>query len=143
GLRALADWRRIGKRWTEAPETRGKTLVEVTTADLERYRERRRQEGAAEATCNRELGFLRAVYRTALADETVERSPVRPKLFFRERNQRVRYLTEDEETRLRRAVGEEQWPVVAVALHTGFRQSNQFNLRWAEDVNFDAGTIRA
>jgi len=142
-LRALKDWKRIGRYWTEAPETRGKTLAEITAADLERYRERRRHEGAAEATCNRELGFLRAVFRTALADEKVERSPVQSKLFFRERNQRVRYLTDDEEERLRKEIGEERWPVVAVALHTGFRQGNQFQLRWAEDVNFETGTIRA
>jgi len=118
-------------------------LAEVTTADLERYRERRRKEGAAEATCNRELGFLRAVYRTAIADGVLERSPVAARLFFRERNQRVRYLTDDDEARLRRAIGEEHWALVAVALHTGFRQRNQFRLRWADDVNFEAGSVRA
>jgi hypothetical protein len=31
----------------------------------------------------------------------------------------------------------------AVALCAGFRRSNCFQLRWAEDVNFEAGTIRA
>jgi integrase len=30
-----------------------------------------------------------------------------------------------------------------VALNTGFRRTNCFKLRWAEDVDFEAGTIRA
>ena len=71
----------------------------------------------AEATCNRELGFLRAVFRTAIADGKAERSPVIPKLFFRERNQRVRYLTQDEEAALRAEV-KRQW-----------RQSGDWSLR--------------
>ena len=44
--------------------------------------------------------------------------------------------------RLREAVGELHWPKIAVALHTGFRRSNVFQLRW-EDVDFQNGTIRA
>ena len=55
----------------------------------------------------------------------------------------MRYLTDDEESRLRRAIGDEHWPLVAVALHTGFRQGNEFRLRWADDVNFDTGQVRA
>jgi hypothetical protein len=62
---------------------------------------------------------------------------------FRENNQRVRYLTDDEEAQLRQAIGETAWPPVAVALHTGLRRSNVFQLRWDADVNFDAGTVRA
>src|SRR5581483_1767955 len=141
-LRSLKNWQRTGRYWTDAPETRGKTLGQVRTADLERYRERRRQEGMSEASVNRELCFLRTVYRRAVRDGLVERSPVDSRLFYREQNQRVRYLTEDEETRLRAEIGEEHWPLVAVALSTGFRQGNEFRLRW-DDVNFDAGVIRA
>ena len=32
---------------------------------------------------------------------------------------RVRYLTDDEQTRLRKALRDEHWPKVVVALHTG------------------------
>src|SRR5262249_15902800 len=57
-----------------------------------------------------------------------------------EADQRVRYLTDEEEARLRVALGDEEWPKVAVALNTGLRQTNQFHLRRA-DVNFDTGTL--
>jgi site-specific recombinase XerD len=114
----------------------------VTTADLERARERLRAQGLSEATCNRRFTFLRMVYRSAIRDELIDRHPVAGSLFFREGNQRVRYLSDDEEQRLRQAMGGEHWPKVTVALHTGFRQGNQFRLAW-EDVNFEAGSIRA
>jgi integrase len=53
---------------------------------------------------------------------------------------RVRFLSEDEETRLRKAIGEEHWPLVAVALHTGLRRSEQFHLHW-RDVDFGNGVL--
>jgi integrase len=52
----------------------------------------------------------------------------------------VRFLTDDEEIRLRKAIGEAAWPMVAVALHTGFRQGEQFHLRW-EHVDFTTGIL--
>jgi hypothetical protein len=41
------------------------------------------------------------------------------------------------------SLGEEHWPTVAVALYAGFRRSNCFRLQWADDVNFDSGSLRA
>jgi site-specific recombinase XerD len=110
--------------------------------DIERYIARRRAAGMSEASCNRELTFLRCVYRRAMKDGIAASSPVLPEHFFKEANQRVRYLTEEEESTLRREIGERDWPKVAVALHTGFRQANEFRLRWT-DVNFARGFVSA
>src|SRR5262245_23140912 len=52
----------------------------------------------------------------------------------------VRFLTDDEETALRDAIGEEEWPMAAVAIHTGLRQAEQFKLRW-EHVDFATGLL--
>jgi hypothetical protein len=62
------------------------------------------------------------------------------KFFVKENNQRVRYLTDEEEPRLHHEMGNEEWPKVAVAMNTGLRQGNQFHLRWTE-VHFDTGMI--
>ena len=59
----------------------------------------------------------------AVKDGVLERNPVCSVKLFAENNQRVRYLTDDEETRLQKAIGEEHWPMVAVAIHTELRQA--------------------
>lgn len=41
----------------------------------------------------------------------------------KENNQRVRFLANEEEARLRSALAPEHWAPVAVALHTGLRRS--------------------
>ena len=116
-IRSIKEWSRLGHKWSEAPETKGKTLDEVRPSDIERYRERRRQDGAAEATVNRELTCLRAVYRTAITDGKVEKSPVLPRFFYKERNQRVRQLTDEEEGALRTALPTQHVPKLDGALH--------------------------
>jgi integrase len=94
---------------------------------------------------NRFLSYLRAVINTAIEDNprvVDSGNPVLPKLFAKENNERVRYLTDDEEPLLRAAIGEDEWPKVVFAESTGFRQGTQFRLRWT-DVNFETGQIRA
>ncbi len=151
-MKRHADWARYGKQWKE--ELGDMPLRSITPGDVERYAARRRREKVrrkrngpetrrSAASVNRELAFLRCVFNVAIEDGKLDRrNPVPRKLFVRENNERVRYLSDDEEKRLCEAIGEQHWPKVAFALHTGFRQGNQFRCRWA-DVNFEAGTIRA
>jgi len=82
----------------------------------------------------------RAGANVAIEDGKAEANPVHSRLFFKENNQRVRYLTDNEEKRPREAIEETQWPMVAVAIHTGLRQSEQFHLRW-EHVDFANGVL--
>ena len=63
--------------------------------------------------------FLRRVFNVALANDMVERNPVRKVRIFREGPGPVQFPTEDEETRLSRVVDDTHWPVMAFALHTG------------------------
>ena len=100
---------------------------------MERYVTQRR-EVVAPATVNRELAFVNRAFTVALENGLIERSPAKPVKFLREPSGRVRFLSEDEETALRAAVGEKDWPVRAFAINTGLRRGEQFSLRW-ENVN--------
>jgi integrase len=70
-------------------------------------------------------------------------NPVRTRLFLREPLGRTRYLTDDEEARLRKAVPADAWRVVLVALHTGLDRGEQLGLRWGAQVDFTTRTIHA
>jgi integrase len=149
-LRWMDHYERYGRFWKGV--FKGKTLREILPGDVERAIAKRRTQGSvrrgkdqkrrplAPASINRELAFLRRVFNVAVADQKIETNPVRPSFFTRENNQRVRYLTDDEEQGLRKAIGELHWPTVAVALHTGLRRAEQFGLRW-EHADFQAGVL--
>lgn len=127
-MRSFRNYERHGKVWSE--RFRGRTLRSILPIDIERWIARRAADGASPATINRELSFLRRVFNVALANDLVERTPLRRIKFLRENNARVRWLTDEEEKELRKKVGEKPWPLVAFALHTGLRQAEQFGLRW-------------
>src|SRR5262245_13443966 len=118
---------RYARYWKDALP--GRTLRQVTPGDIERYVARRIEE-MAPASINRELAFLKHVFNIAIRDGLAESNPVRPVKLFRENNQRMRFLTDEEDPRLRDAIGEEEWPKVAVAAHTGLRQAELFHLEW-------------
>jgi site-specific recombinase XerD len=140
-LRNAAHYRRYAERWSQALGTR--PLRQIVPGDVARFVRQRQEAGFAPASINRELAFLRRAFNVAIGDHLADTNPVRAVKLFRENNQRVRILGDDEETRLRAALGEEHWPKVAVALCAGFRRSNCFRLQWADDVNFDSGSLRA
>jgi integrase len=136
-LRSTRECERYARYWNDALP--GRTLRQVTSGDIERYVARRIEE-MAPASINRELAFLKRVFNIAIRDGLAESNPVRPVKLFRENNQRVRFLTDEEDPQLRDAIGEGEWPKVAVAAHTGLRQAEQFHLEW-EHVDFTTGLL--
>ena len=136
-LRHFYHYERQGRYWKDV--LGGKVLRQILPADIERYVATRVKQ-VKPATVNRELAFLKRVFNVAIADNKAETNPVRRVKFFRENNQRVRFLTSDEEQNLRIAIGDEEWSKVEFAVHTGLRQSEQFLLKW-ENVDFTTGII--
>jgi len=136
-IRAYADYERYGRYWKTALP--GRTLRQISPGDVEHYQARRIKE-AAPATVNREVKFLARVFNVAIADHQATTNPVKSVTLFKENNERVRFLTEDEEKRLSAAIGEDEWPFVTFAFHTGLRQAEQFQLKWT-NVDFANGVI--
>lgn len=136
-LRCYREYERYARNWTAAFP--GRSLRELLPGDIERYVAKRARD-VAPATVNRELQFLKHVYFVAIKDQLADVNPVREVKLFKENNQRVRFLSEDEEARLHEAIGGREWPSVAVAIHTGLRQAEEFGLRW-EHVDFATGII--
>lgn len=121
-----------------------KRLSEISAFDLERYRRDRKRAGKSDVTINRELAFLRNLYTMAITWGKASDNPVKKIKFAREDNDRVRYLSDEEEKRLLSECNAQLKPLVITALHTGFRGAELLSLTW-NDVDFDRRliTVRA
>ena len=87
------------------------------------------------ATKNRYKNVFGKTYKIALADGKVTSNPARLVEQRAENNARIRFLSEDEEKRLREAIKRRfptHMPEFDVALHTGMRKSEQFSLEWPQ-----------
>lgn len=116
-----------------------KYLHEITALDIENYKLERKQK-VSPATVNRELACLKHMYAKAIEWEKADNSPASKVRKFREANQRVRYLEEEEIERLYETCSEHLKPIVAVALNTGMRKGEILNLKWP-DVNLRTRVI--
>lgn len=97
------------------------------------------------ATANRYLASLSACFSFAVKDlGWIERNPCPRVRKGKESAGRVRYLTDDERTRLIAACKESSnpllYPAVVLALSTGARQGEVMRLRWNQ-VDFGRSTI--
>ena len=117
-----------------------KRLSEITSLDLERYRRNRQKVGKSDVTINRELALMRNIYSMAIEWGKAEKNPVKGVKLARENNQRIRYLSHDEEERLVRTCKGPLRPVVITAIHTGFRKTELLSLTW-DDVDFERATV--
>lgn len=148
--RSWKDDARYGKAWKD--RFTGRTLDEITPAELDRIKAERLAagrivgdgqpaRGVTPATVNREFAFLKHVYNVAIRDGKTERNPVAKLKMLREPSGRVRYLTDEEEEALMKALpSDADRQRVTVLVQTGLRKAELLGLRW-KDADLKAGVL--
>jgi integrase len=117
-----------------------KQLGQITFLDLETYRNRSKATPTrwgkvkADTTVNREMVVLGHILNKAVEWGMLEASPSQKgqRLMFKENNQRLRFLSNDEIDKLLAACSLHLRPVVEVALHTGMRRGELLSLKWEQ-----------
>jgi len=137
----------ITNQWTEI--FRGKMLREVSPLAIEKWKRDRAQSITrrgtirSPASVNMELAVLSRIFALAVELEQAASNPCRKVRKLRVDNQRNRYLSEDEETRLMAQLKGRRrhlYPLVVLALGTGMRRGELLNLSWRQ-VDFLRGVI--
>src|SRR2546425_724009 len=142
------EWAKQQKRsWTTdqaqlntlLPRFGDRKLDEINTSDVERFRDWL-ADRRARATVNRYLALLSGMYSRAIRLGLARTNPVKGVAKFRENNQRVMYLTTEEEGAIREALPADLRPHFVVSVNTGLRWSEQMGLRW-KDIDVLTGII--
>ncbi|MBI4972441.1 MAG: site-specific integrase [Candidatus Omnitrophica bacterium] len=123
----------------------GMLLTNVTARVVSDYIEKRKSEGAANATINREFAMLSKACSLAWKRwEWVKENPCNKISRLPEHNKIERYLTAEEEVRLLKQsegyLNGDLEDIVTLALNTGMRQGEILNLKW-KDVDFFRKTL--
>ncbi len=127
-----------------------RNAADITPQDVERELNRLRSQGhrfkgrgLAVSTLNRFRAAVSAIFTLALRNGKVLANPARLVRQGTENNRRVRFLSDDEEARLREKIRErcaEREAELDLALHTGLRRAEQYSLRW-KDVDLLHGIL--
>ena len=83
------------------------------------------------ATVSKELGILKSAYARALRWDWVSTTPFRGIALNQEGEERVRWLTDEEEARLVATAAPWLRDIILVGLDTGLRRSNLVGLQWS------------
>lgn len=117
----------------------------ITPQDISRWIAKSiRQNNWKPATANRYKALISLSFRLGIENAKCTQNPARLVRRLRENNERVRFLSEEEEMRLRAAIREEcpeHMPDLDIALNTGMRKSEQYGLIWT-DVDLEARRVR-
>lgn len=117
------------------------TLAEMTPSLVNQYKRARYVEGMKPATINRELACMKKAFNLAIREwEWCRENPVSRVAMEREQNKRDRWLSREEEKGLLEGCGPWLRDLVVVALGTGMRMGEIFELTW-RGVDFTRRTI--
>jgi integrase len=118
-----------------------RTASATTFEDINRVitRTKTRSQSWKPATFNRYKALISLVYRLGIENGSVKVNPAKAVKTRTENNARIRFLSKEEEMRLRERVVHEfpaRLPELDIALHTGMRRSEQYGLTW-DCVDFE------
>lgn len=130
-------------------EFKGKTLRQITPPMIENFKQSflakptKHGKKRSAATVNYHLSILSKIFSLAVDSELLETNPCFRVKKLKLNNQRTRVLSDEEEERLFSALGENELVknIVTVALHTGMRRGEIFNLQWF-DVDFSRRLVQ-
>lgn len=131
------------KNWI-GPIIGEKPCKEITKFHVEKIKKNLLDAGRSPRTVQYCLAVIRQVWNTAKDKNLVtEASPTRKVKIPRINNERERFLSPDEATKLLSEIknkSEQLYQISLVSLHCGLRASEIFNLTWA-DVSVDKGLL--
>jgi integrase len=117
----------------------GLRVVDITTDRVRAYVVKRQQEGASNASINRELAALKRMFNLAaeMTPPKVARAPYIPML--KESNVRKGFFEHGDYLALRRELPAYLKPVLTFGYYTGAREGEVLNLKW-DQVDLEART---
>ncbi len=119
----------------------GRKAIDISTADVKAYIEKRLEEGMSNASINRELAALKRMFHLG-AQCTPPKVSLIPHIpMLKESNVRKGFFEFHEYQALKNALPDELKPIITFAYHTGWRKSEILALRW-DCVDFKAGVVR-
>ena len=108
-----------------------KLAAKVNTRDVQQYTKRRLEEGASNATINRELAVVKRAYTLGIRSERITRKPYVPLL--QEANARKGFFEREELDRILTALPDWLHAPLLFAYYTGWRiHSEIMPLRWSQ-----------
>ena len=118
----------------------GKFLSEINPFLIEKYKQKRKEDGVSVRTINIELACLRHMFNMGIKWGKVQKNPVSEVKLFKEPEGKDRILSAEEEIKLLDAVRSSKRanhlePVIMTALKTGMRKSEVLGLKWS-NVDF-------
>jgi len=143
GIKSVAERRTHGKAW-RLFLGEGKALSELTTSDVERFKETLRGRQRSPATVNRHTATLKNFLAWAAREGLIERgraAELREVPALREPEGRVRYLSPKEEQTVNEKLDGWLRPIALACKFTGARLGEITGLRW-RDVDRSAGVLR-
>ena len=128
---------------------KGKTLRQITPTMIENFKQEflntptKHGKKRSSTTVNYHLSILSKIFSLAVDAELLENNPCFRVKKLKLNNQRTRVLSFEEEKKLFSALGENELVknIVTIALHTGMRRGEIFNLKWF-DIDSNRGLIQ-